>query len=136
MDVNIEDVSAASAPPLGADGRRLFTTEFRRAAAMRVIGGEAVLAVAADLNVNDSNLRRWVRAYRHPAPKKDFTPEIRAEAVRRLNAGESATKIITEMNLGPHTAIVYKWRNAARRVAQGLPPLRQEKGVGIARGRT
>jgi transposase len=50
----------------GADGRRLFTTEFKRAQIARVLGGEITQAeLVRELDVSPSVVRKWKRLFEH-----------------------------------------------------------------------
>jgi transposase len=50
----------------GADGRRLFTTEFKRAQIARVLGGEITqAALVRELDVSPSVVRKWKRLFEH-----------------------------------------------------------------------
>ena len=48
----------------GADGRRLFTTEFKRAQIAHVLGGEITQAeLVRELDVSPSVVRKWKRLF-------------------------------------------------------------------------
>jgi transposase len=50
----------------GADGRRLFTTEFKRARIARVLGGEITQAEPVrEMDVSPSVVRKWKRLFEH-----------------------------------------------------------------------
>lgn len=50
----------------GADGRRLFTTEFKRTQMARVLGGEVTQAeLVRELDVSPSVVRKWKRLFEH-----------------------------------------------------------------------
>jgi transposase len=50
----------------GADGRRLFTTEFKKAQIARVLGGEITQAeLVRELDVSPSVVGKWKRLFEH-----------------------------------------------------------------------
>ena len=50
----------------GADGRRLFTPEFKKQQISRVLRGEVTLAaLTRELDVSPSVVRRWKRLFEH-----------------------------------------------------------------------
>jgi transposase len=50
----------------GADGRRLFTTEFKKAQIARVLGGAITQAeLVRELDVSPSVVRKWKRLFEH-----------------------------------------------------------------------
>jgi transposase len=68
-----------------------YTAEFKEGAVQRVIGGEAVRAVAKDLGLVEQTLRNWVKAAKagklNPAGGKQVTPEqMELSRVRAENA--------------------------------------------------
>lgn len=69
-------------------GRRKFTDEFKADAVQLVVQGERLIAqVARELELNESTLGYWVKAYRtqHPDPVTAPLP-VEAARVARLEA--------------------------------------------------
>ena len=68
--------------------RRKFTEEFKADAVQLVVqGGRPIAQVARELEINESSLGYWVKAYRaqHPDPET-APPPVEAARIARLEA--------------------------------------------------
>lgn len=116
-----------SAPKLNgahvASKRRGFSDDFKRAAVARVKKGEIAAAVAKDLDVSGSVVRRWVQGVdvgkparptkvkgvsTGPAGRKVYSEAFQRAAVARVLKGESAPQVAEQLKI--HNSMLYHWR--------------------------
>jgi transposase-like protein len=99
-----------------ADGRRVFSTEFKRTTVQRILTGEKTLAeLSRELDISPSVIRNWKRF-------------AEAGATTAVQASEDVVKIRElERALGRKTMEVEILR-AAQEVGKKTPSLRRESG--------
>src|SRR5438128_12421796 len=108
-----------------ADGRRVFTTEFKRATVQRVVAGEKTVAeLSRELDIAPSVIRNWKRfadagATTAVQASEDVVPASQWEAYAKIRELERA--------LGRKTMEVEILR-AAQEVVKKTPSLRRESG--------
>lgn len=112
--------------PRKADGRRVFSAEFKRATVQRVLAGEKTIAeLSRELDIQPSVIRNWKRHYEAGATtavaaNEDVVPASHLrEAYGRIRELERA--------LGRKTMEVEILR-AAQEVVKKNPSLRRESG--------
>jgi transposase len=112
--------------PRKADGRRVFSAEFKRATVQRVLTGEKTIAeLSRELDIQPSVIRAWKRHYEAGATtavaaNEDVVPASQLrEAYSRIRELERA--------LGRKTMEVEILR-AAQELVKKTPSLRRESG--------
>src|SRR5438094_10417685 len=109
-----------------ADGRRVFSTEFKRATVQRILSGEKTLAeLSRELDISPSVIRTWKRFAEAGATTAVQASE---DVVPASQLREAYTKIRElERALGRKTMEIEILRAAQEGVKQG-PSLRRESG--------
>lgn len=112
--------------PRKADGRRIFTVEFKREVVQQILKGEKTLAeVSREIDVTTQNIREWMRRYEFGAAAgvkagEDVVPASELQAAQaRIRELERA--------LGRKTMEVEILR-AAQEVLKKSPSLRKGSG--------
>ena len=112
--------------PRKADGRRVFSTEFKRTTVQRILTGEMTIPeLSRELDIAPSVIRNWTRHYEAGAAtgvaaNEDVVPASQLrEAYARIRELERA--------LGRKTMEVEILR-AAQEVVKKTPALRRESG--------
>lgn len=112
--------------PRKADGRRIFTVEFKREVVQQILKGEKTLAeVSREIDVTTQNIREWMRRYESGA-----TAGVKAgEDVVPASELQAAQARIRELEraLGRKTMEVEILR-AAQEVLKKSPSLRKGSG--------
>ena len=109
-----------------ADGRRVFTTEFKRATVQRIVAGEKTVAeLSRELDIAPSVIRSWKRFAEAGATTAVQASE---DVVPASQLREACAKIRElERALGRKTMEVEILR-AAQKVGKKTPSLRRESG--------
>jgi transposase-like protein len=106
-------------PPV-AGKKRQFSDDYKRGVVARVKKGEAANAVADELRISGSVVRRWVVEAKGskksgrkgvsfgPGGRTVYSDDFRRAAVKRLDAGESATELADELKI--HNSMLYNWK--------------------------
>lgn len=103
--------NGAARPKKPETGRRTFTEDFKRALVARIKKGEAVAAVAAEVGIVHSVVRRWMNDYKVKPPsgrRNTYSEKFMRDAVKRLNGGEPQSAICKDLKI--HNGQLYKWR--------------------------
>jgi transposase-like protein len=111
-------------------GKRAYTHAFKLKVIERIKGGETARTVGDELGVHPTHVRQWVRGkgmevekpetgfITAPSGKKVYSEAFKAEAVRRMMAGEiNSADLGRELDVRP--SILSSWR---RMIGEGREP--------------
>ena len=109
-----------------ADGRRIFSAEFKRGVVQQILKGEKTLAeLSRELDIGPANIRNWVRRYESGAATAVKSNEEVVPASELLAAQARIGEL--ERALGRKTMEVEILR-AAQEVLKKSPSLRKGSG--------
>src|SRR5688572_26370231 len=115
-----------------ADGRRVFSTEFKRTAVQRILTGEKTLAeLSRELDISPSVIRNWKRYAEAGATTAVQASE---DVVPASHSREAYAKIRDLERALRRKTMAVELLRAAQQIAQKTPPLRRGSGLAEVAG--
>jgi transposase-like protein len=99
------------------NGKRTYSREFKAAIGARFQAGESSASLQKETGAHPTSIRRWSRGedMSASAPRRNYTDELKMDAVRRVSSGENWRAVGRE--LGVSSGMISAWK---RRFAKRL----------------